>query len=127
MMKATIVKPALNGKNYAPKLLIATINCVAMTERGLREIVTVRCYMAQGGSVVYCSLWIHTDTLHCAGHGQAGGGGYHKASAAFDVAICSAGIQLDESINAAGDSAMDDAVRAIASALGYDDIYLVRN
>ena len=61
---------------------------------------------------------------HHQGSGRAGGGGYHKASAALSYAISNAGIDLSEHIDV-GDGAMDKALLAIAAALGVKHAYLI--
>lgn len=90
-----------------------------------RAIVTARIY--QPGTVAHCSLWIH-GASYGRGQGKAGGYGYHKASAALAEAIRDAGIVLHgdvygrkrtrdiASIGGVGDSAMVDAIEAIARA-----------
>lgn len=52
------------------------------------------------------------------GGGRAGGGGYHKPSAALCAALSDAGVNLDENISGAGDGAMEAAIEAIAKAVG---------
>jgi hypothetical protein len=91
-----------------------------------RAVVIVRIY--QPGTVAYCSLWIHGRTGYGRGQGQAGGGGYHKASAAMAAAIEDAGIVLTGDvygrkrsndvarIGGVGESAMLEALQAIARA-----------
>lgn len=72
----------------------------------------------------YCCAWINdagTNT-YVSGGGKAGGGGYHKASAALESALLDAGIELSNSIS--GDSAMESALKAVANALGYQNYYL---
>ena len=53
------------------------------------------------------------------GHGWANGGGYHKARAALDSALASAGITLSEAIAGRGDGAIRDGLLAVAEAYGY--------
>lgn len=91
-------------------------------------IVTARIYFP--GSVAYCSLWIsgRANGTYGRGQGKAGGYGYHKASAALADAIRDAGIRLTGDvygrepsntpahIGGVGDSAMLEAVEAIARA-----------
>jgi hypothetical protein len=91
-----------------------------------RSVVIVRIY--QPGTVAYCSLWIHARTGCGRGQGQAGGGGYHKASAAMAAAVEDAGIVLRGDvywrkstkdvarIGGVGESAMLEALQAIARA-----------
>lgn len=100
-------------------------------------------------STVYCSVWIskpgeirkdgegYTDGFYTSGRGSAGGYGYHKESAALASALSSAGVELygspygrDEKpvrmtakhrcyIGGCGDRSMEDALKAVAVALGY--------
>jgi len=96
-----------------------------------RAVVIVRIY--QPGTVAYCSLWIYARTpctSYGRGQGQAGGYGYHKASAAMAAAIEDAGIVLTGDvygrdkgksrtvahIGGVGESAMIAALEAIARA-----------
>lgn len=90
-----------------------------------KEIVICRTYYP--GTVAYCCLWIHGPGEHGSGAGKAGGYGYHKESAALQEAIGRAGIRLSEPIDGRGDSAMDDALEAIARAVtGKRKFYMVR-
>ena len=73
-------------------------------------------------SNVYCVV---RAGPHHQGSGRAGGGGYHKASAALSYAISNAGIDLSEHIDGVGDGAMDKAMLAIAAALGVKHAYLI--
>ena len=118
-----------------------------------RHIVDCRVYMGRSSSasVVYAAIWISFDVKQCrdedakawecgytTGKGKAGGYGYHKASAAVQDAITSAGIDLygsaytgtpdftiSASISGVGDSAIQSALLAIAFAAGYDDCIFV--
>ena len=86
----------------------------------LTEPVRVRLY--QPANNVYCVV---RAGRHHQGSGRAGGGGYHKASAALGYAISNAGIALSEHIDGVGDGAMDRALLAIAAALGVNKPYLI--
>ena len=86
----------------------------------LTEPVRVRLYQPAGD--VYCVV---RAGPHHQGSGRAGGGGYHKASAALSYAISNAGIDLSEHIDGVGDAAMDKAMLAIAAALGVKHAYLI--
>jgi hypothetical protein len=94
---------------------------VAIVKGQLREMVTARAYMGRSAqaSVVYVSVWIHgADGHFSSGSGNAGGGGYHKASAALAEALESAGVELSQHIGGMGDGAMREALTATARALG---------
>lgn len=141
-MRAIITKDAQNGKNYGDtRETVGTMHIVGKRKGysgklELAELVTARFYMGRSSqsSTVYCSLWVHGAGVHTAGHGQAGGYGYHKQSAALASAITSAGIELsgdqyerDTSrarnkkpayIDGCGTESMRGALRAIAKAAG---------
>ena len=127
-MKATIGKQVSNAVNYGDKKeLIKTFNVV--TDE-LKEIITVRCYImgrSAGASAVYAAIWVNTRGYYSSGKGRASGYGYHKASAAIGDAINSAGIMLDTDISGVGNSAIRDALTAIANALGFERVLIVEN
>lgn len=127
-----------NGQNWSgEKEEVSCWRVVAVHKGKIINPVTVRCWMgrSKSASVVYAAIWAHGPSRSYAGHGQAGGYGYHKESAAIDGAIESAGITLwgspylnrDEApdfkkrarIDGVGDSAIREALSAIARALGY--------
>ena len=80
-------------------------------------IVTARIY--QPGTVARCSVWISSrgNGTYGRGQGEAGGGGYHKASAALEAALRDAGVQISRAISGVGDQAMRDALEAVAHAV----------
>ena len=126
-MKSTIGKTVSNGVNYGyKKELIRTYNVIT---DGLKEIITARCYMGRSASAstVYASIWINASGIYTSGKGKAGGYGYHKESAAIAEAIESAGITLDQSIDGVGDGAIEEALKAIASSLGFSNVLIVEN
>ena len=69
-----------------------------------KEIMIVRFYATEAR--IYCCLWGLHD-LQFSGSGYAGGYGYHKASAAMQSALDSAGVVMDRSIDGVGDSAIE--------------------
>ena len=81
-------------------------------------IVTARFYWPgrDGASRCYACIWINGDSVYGHAGGYAGGYGYHKESAALSDAIGRAGVTLTEGIAGRGDSAMRDALQAIARA-----------
>lgn len=91
------------------------------------EAVILRIYRTD--SRAYACLWTMGNYawgqaesgLWRSGSGRAGGGGYHKASAAAASAVKAAGIELSESIHGAGDSAIMNAVEAIAREMWNDE------
>jgi len=88
-----------------------------------REIACVRFY--QLDEVVYCVVWIDSDKP-ARGYGKAGGGGYHKRSAAMGNALTRAGVTLSKPIYGCGDSAMDEALLALARHMGVARPLVVR-
>lgn len=75
-------------------------------------IVTARFYYP--ASVAYCVVWVRD--IATAGCGKAGGYGYHKESAALADAFGDIGVTLDGHIGGRGNSAMTDAIEAVARA-----------
>ena len=127
-MKAQIVSTQSNAVNYDNKKeLVNSWNVVVNSDDGLKNIITVRCYMGRSASAstIYASLWVCDAEHRTSGTGKAGGYGYHKESAAIAEAIRSAGIELDKDIAGAGESAIEQALGAIAYALGYYVSFLV--
>ena len=61
----------------------------------------------------YACIWINDGEQWADGSGSAGGGGYHRPSAAAMVAIFNAGINLEQPISGRGDTAIQDACEAI--------------
>lgn len=138
-----------NARNYGDdKETIAERKIVARIGGKLRIVCDARFYMGRSSSasVVYCALWVHGKDKWFSGKGSAGGYGYHKQSAALEEAIRSAGIEVYGAnyahsdsreapnfknrahIGGCGDSSMDEALLAIARAIGADiteDKYLI--
>ena len=129
-MKATLGNENSNAINYGNKKeLVNSWNVIVDSDDGLKNIITVRCYMdrSSSASTMYASIWIYDEKHHTSGSGESGGYGYHKASAAIADAIESAGITLNENIAGAGDSAIEQALEAVALALGYESCLVVKN
>jgi hypothetical protein len=87
--------------------------------------IIARIYWSKGGTAYAC-IWINSATkgIYTSGGGKAGGGGYHKASAALQSALDDAGVILPDNIAGRGDSAMTDALTDIALALGYKKFHV---
>ena len=95
-------------------------------EQKIETLVDARFYMGRSSSAsqVYCSVWIYGIDSDWSGYGAAGGGGYHKESAALEESLRSAGWSLDEDIHGGGDRAMEEAVMAVGRALVGSDAVL---
>ena len=124
-MQASItIPPQQNGKNLdGAKERTRTLQAAAPTSPSdptPRVYVEARFWMGRHrkASTVYCSIWVHAPGLHASGNGTAWGYGYHKESAALSDALQSAGVTIIESISAAGERAMEEALRAVAIAAG---------
>lgn len=85
--------------------------------------VILRLYGTQ--STNYACLWVDHEGVHISGGGKAGGYGYHRSSAAAQVAINNAGIALSQDIDGRGEGAIQDALKAIARALGLVEFGLI--
>jgi hypothetical protein len=72
---------------------------------------------SRNAETVHCSVWVRDGGREFTGYGTAGGGGYHKGSAALQAALDSAGITLSSRIDGAGDYAMGAALDAVAEAV----------
>ena len=120
-----------NARNYwQEKELVNRLQVVAKVGDEYETPIDARFWMgrSRSASVVYCSIWVHgriNDYKDWSGRGTAGGGGYHKESAALDAAIRSAGIVMDSHFGGCGEGAMRHALTAIAVALGYEDFTIV--
>lgn len=88
-----------------------------------RKVVDLRIYFPR--ETAYACIWIGNDTFHASGSGKAGGYGYCKESTAAGQAMTAAGVKLSKYIQGVGTQAVEDAVLAIATALGYPDAMLV--
>lgn len=150
-MKAKITTPyKQNGKNYGDnKETMDRYEVIAYYKGQFYSLITCRTYMGRSSaaSAVYASIWINSrrssgkPEVYAAGHGSAGGYGYHKSSAAIQDALDSAGVELYGSpyrgrdaedlkarahISGVGDQAIEDALLAIGRALGYNKLYIAR-
>ena len=133
-MTATLPAPSTisNARTPTNKETVSAWSVIALDnsrpDEPLREIITVRWYMGRssGASVVYCCIWTLSPQWS-SGSGKAGGYGYHKASAALQDAIDSAGIKLSSPIDGRGDTAQRQALHAIAEAMGYPTHLIVEN
>ena len=113
-----------NAKNFGDKKeTVKQAVLIACKAGEFSEPVTVRWYMSRSGdgaSPVYCSLWIHCSPYYVSGRGVAKGYGYHKASAAFQDACDSAGIELSQPVDGRGSDMVKEAMFAIGQALGFE-------
>jgi hypothetical protein len=73
------------------------------------------------GNKNFACIWINYNDTNTSGTGSAGGYGYHRPSAAAAEAISNAGITLSKSISGVGDTAIREALKAIAAALGIEN------
>ena len=128
-MKAKIRNPKTSGRNLGDKKeMVTAISAVVSHEDELREVICARVYMGRSrhANQVWCTVWVTTaDHQHISGTGMAGGYGYHKPSSAFGAAIRDAGIWLDKSIDGCGDTAIEEALRAVVAAAGYPGTPLI--
>ena len=130
-MNAKITKTdCMNAINMGDKKeTIKQMVLIACKDGKFSEPITVRWYMSRSGdgeSLVYCSLWVRCSPYYVSGRGIARGCGYHKASAAFQDACDSAGVELSQLVDGCGDSMVRDALYTIGAALGFEraDLYI---
>lgn len=80
----------------------------------------IECRLYGTGNLNTCCLWVRGvgQNGECTqGSGQAGGYGYHRPSEAMSRAIENAGFKLSKDIGGVGESAMREALLAIARCL----------
>ena len=124
-MKAKFTKTECqNARNMGDKKeTIKTMVLITCKAGEFSEPITVRWYASwsgDGASLVYCALWVRCSPYYVSGRGVAKGYGYHKASAAFQEACDSAGIELSQPVDGRGDSSVRDALYAVGAALGFE-------
>ena len=142
--KATLIDSSITRRNARnlgrDKETVATVNVVAYSKGELLDVVIARWYMGRSRDphTVGCSVWVsehrydtdrkrHYRSDTHGGHGAASGYGHHRNSAALDSAITSAGFKLTLPIDGRGDTAVEEALLAIARGMGYRKLLLVRN
>lgn len=82
-----------------------------------REVICLREYGTSTGASNSSCLWVfHGDYAN--GSGKAGGYGYHRPSAANEAAFEAAGVTFKNAFGGTGDTGTEDALRALADALG---------
>jgi hypothetical protein len=117
----------VNGKSHRKENHFMQSYILLCTDKsGIRELAQLRLYGTQ--STNYACLWVHDSKseTYVAGSGKSGGYGYHRPSAAAQVAFDNAGISLSEAIDGCGDSAIENAMKALGAALGiYSNIAVI--
>ena len=119
-LPSTIVHNARNL--WGDKIPLDCYHVCAIHNNEIKTYVTAHTYISKStghSGTVYASIWVSN---HTSGHGKASGYGYHKASAALQAAIDSAGITLDHPIDGRGNSPATDALIAIAIVAGADPL-----
>lgn len=121
-----------NSKCFFEEYSIVTFDPSQIMPRyRARKIVELRLYGT--GNVNFACLWTNTNDHGSRGSGRAGGYGYHRPSAAAGEAIRNAGFELltDDGkpmdIGGVGEQAIEQALCAIADAIGIKDYALVRS
>ena len=113
--------PQHNGKNlYGEKETVNTMSYTCIVDGKIKEPIKLVWWMgrSRNASRVYCTIWLGHGEIHAAGHGWAGGWGYHKESAAAHEAMNSAGVKLTKPFDGCGTRSIEVAVLAIAEHLG---------
>ena len=81
----------------------------------------IACRFYRTSARCYCCLWIWTKELSLSGTDWTDGGGYHMASAAFDLAANNAGYVFEHNISGVGDTAIESGLMAICSFHGLNN------
>lgn len=110
-----ISNKAFNARDT--QALIHQYTVLGIIDGEIRPLVEARIYMSASRSAerMTAILWVHGANYAC-GSGYAGGYGYHKPSAAVEKAIEAAGFINSEHIGGRGESALVDALKAVALA-----------
>ena len=110
------------------KCYFEQFSAIVKSEYGREAYAVVDLRLYGTGSSWYACIWVNSKAanIHTNGSGSAGGYGYHKPSAAAAEAIKNAGFTLSENISGVGDSAIFEAVQAIATAAGYPDALIFK-
>ena len=106
-----------NGGFYHARLVVDLDQETYASGRG-HAAVELRLYNNTTGSKTSACLWVRGNDFCTSGSASVGGYGYHRGSGAADAAIKAAGIDLARRIDGVGDGAIDDALLAIAKAVG---------
>jgi hypothetical protein len=133
MIIATLPTQGVSNARQLDKEVIQRYHAIGLFDGKMRGVIDCRLYMSRssdGASPVYCSIWI-MGTDWTSGRGTASGYGYHKTSAAISSALDSAGVILTREdgkradISGVGDSAIEEAFRAIGAAMGAEQVLIV--
>jgi len=125
-LKATLGNEVSNAKNLqGTKETVSHKTLVVMHKGEMKTVVSARWYKGRSryASTMLCSLWVYGDNYYTSGHGQAGGGGYCKSSAALYWAAKDANIELSRSTSGTGE--MDETLIAIAKGMGYRGQFVI--
>lgn len=130
-MKVTSFIPQtnFNASNRKEKLFYESYEIVTYNGKEFHNPISLRLYGSNAKN--YACIWINAgktakrDSVHVSGTGNAGGYGYHRASAAVAEALQSAGFKFDSEISGVGESAINDALKAIAKHLGFKKFTIV--
>jgi hypothetical protein len=126
-MKATYNKEAetrwtsshrKEGKCFFSSMQVVSLSDKPRNDGCLNSFIDCRLYGT--GNLNTCCLWVRGVGLNgeCTqGSGQAGGYGYHRPSEAMSRAIKNAGFTMSKDIGGVGESAMREALLAIAKCL----------
>ena len=121
-------KPNYHIKNFDNKKLIDVINVFAVYKNELCAPICVKLYKSQTGSTWYADIEAQTtNNTFFNGYGRAGGGGYHKPSAALQAAFSKAGLKTKYSFHGGGDRGINEALDALAQACGYRKFIIERS
>jgi hypothetical protein len=113
----------MRGPHIRPAHWCYTYKVLDATKR--RCVAELRLYATDGSHTA--ALWVHATPKRnlVRGSGRASGYGYHRASAAAEMAIEAAGIKLEAHFGGKGDRAINTALEAIGRACGLRKPWIV--
>ncbi len=103
------------GKCFFNSISVISLAKKPWSDGRIDPVISLRLYGT--GNKNFACLWVNAEPIHVNGSGSAGGYGYHRPSAAAAEAIANAGFKLDQDISGVGESAMQEALLAIAKAV----------
>lgn len=120
-MKATnlntpkgIKRPHRKENGFYGEYMILSVN----DKGSIDKKISLRLYRSQATNTA--CIWISGAGEMLSGSGSAGGYGYNRMSAACEDAINNAGFKLSEQIGGVGESAVKEALYAIADTMGWN-------
>lgn len=114
-MKAQLfnLKSDFNTNHRKERYFYKELTAFTVLDGEIKTVATIRYYATDARH--YAACWVHHYNGWGQGTGYAGGWGYCRESAAAAEALQAAGVKLSQDINGRGQSAVIEALEAIAA------------